>query len=268
MKVIKKILFGYNFVLILALLFQGIRQFKSTSDLALTLLIASSALYFLTAILGKYIKFDRVTNWLKIISLVSTSILLVIATFGLIFSFEYIFIIIIFPLPLYFLLTVFYKESTSNRVVESVKSVEPVYPERSRRVESVNQEPISDPLKRKFIKIIGGSGLGILLLAIFKPKGVDAAFFGSAPGPGTVAIKDSNDNKIDPAIKSPTDAYGVTEIDDSVPSYYGFVNKEGAWYITKESNDGSYRYNKGSSNFSSNWSSRASLTYDYFDATF
>lgn len=265
MKIIKKILFGYNFILISALLYQGIRQFKSTSDLVLILLIASSALYFLTVIFSKFFKYDKLNNWLKGISLLTTSILLVIATFGLIFSFEYIFIIIIFPLPLYFILTVFYKESVAVQVpqvvvVEKAKDTE--------TKEEANQEPIGDPLKRKFIKIIGGSGLGILLLAIFKPKSAEAAFFGSVPGPGTVAIKDSNDNKIDPAIKSPTDAYGVTEIDDSVPSYYGFVNKDGAWYITKENNDGSYRYNKGTGSFSSNWSNRAGLTYDYFDATF
>ncbi len=166
-------------------------------------------------------------------------------------------------------MTVFYKEKVEV-LVPQVESIETpklgVCTKES--VESVNSEPIGDPLKRKFLKIIGGSGLGILLLAVFKPKNAEAAFFGSVPGPGTVAIKDSNDNKIDPAIKSPTDAYGVTEIDDSTPAYYGFVNKEGAWYITKENNDGSYRYNKGTGNFSGNWSSRASLTYDYFDVTF
>ncbi len=105
-------------------------------------------------------------------------------------------------------------------------------------------------------------------MAISNPLQDDGAFLGSVPGPGTVAIKDSSDAKIDPAIKSPTDSYGVTEIDDSTPAYYGFVNKEGAWYITREDSTGSYRYYKGTNNFSANWSGRASLTYNYFDAIF
>ena len=273
MKILKKFLFIYNFILIFSLFYQGIRQLKSASDLALILMLASSVVYFFIIISDKIFKFenkfDKLIELLKKVSLLTSFILLAIASFGLIFRFEYIFIIIIFPLPLYFMLTVFYKESVVVESVEPVESVESVESVKSvESVESVNQEPIVDPLKRKFLKIIGGSGLGILMLAIFKPKSAEAAFFGSVPGPGTVAIKDSNDNKIDPAIKSPTDAYGVTQIDDSTPAYYGFVNKEGAWYITKEDTDGSYRYNKGTGNFSGNWSTRASLTYDYFDAIF
>lgn len=156
------------------------------------------------------------------------------------------------------MLLIFYKESVAIQVAPMVVV----------KKEQTNQDPIDDPLKRKFLKIIGGSGLGILLLAIFKPKSAEAAFFGSTPSPGTFALKDDNGNKIDPAIKSPTDAYGVTQIDDSTPAYYGFVNKVGAWYITREDNNGSYRYIKGIGNFSVNWSNRSSLTYDYFDAIF
>ena len=182
----------------------------------------------------------------------------------------------ILPLPLYFLLAVFQKEKsvtpvatkpitqfTNTEVLENVTGDLASYVK-----EGANEDPIGDPLKRKFIKLIGGSGLGILLLALFKPKSAEASFFGSVPGPGTVAIKDSSDSKIDPAIKSPIDAYGVTQIDDSSPAYYGFVNKDGAWYITKEDSAGAYRYNKGVASFTSNWSNRAALTYDYFDAIF
>ena len=110
-----------------------------------------------------------------------------------IFFIIFIFIIIIFPLPLYFMLMIFYKESVAVQAPQMIAAVETTTEETVK--EEANQEPIGDPLKRKFIKIIGGSGLGILLLAIFKPKSAEAAFFGSAPGPGTVAMKDSNDNK-------------------------------------------------------------------------
>lgn len=128
---------------------------------------------------------------------------------------------------------------------------------------------VSEPQKRAFLKLMGGAGIGLLVHLLVNPRQAGAAFFGSVPGPGTVAVKDSSNNKIDPAIKSPTDAYGITEIDDSgSPSYYGFVNKDGAWYITQEDSSGSYRYAKGNSNFSSNWSNRASLSYSYFDDVF
>mgnify|MGYP001559306796 FL=1 len=163
MKILKKFLFIYNFILIFSLFFQGIKQYKSASDLALLLMLSSSVTYFLTIIISKYFKLentlDKLTDILKKVSLISSSILLAIASFGLIFRFEYIFIIIIFPLPLYFMLKVFYKESVAVHMKEtpklgvctkeSVKSVE--------SVETASQDTICAPLKRKFIKIIGGS---------------------------------------------------------------------------------------------------------------
>lgn len=283
MKILKKFLFIYNFILIFSLVYQGIRQYKSVSDLALLLMLSSSVSYFLTMIVGKFFKLEdklyKLTDILKIASLITTSILLAIASFGLIFRFEYIFIIIIFPLPLYFMLKVFYKESVIVQVPQVVVTEEVVVSKSETSTtnanviaeevkEEINQDPIGDPLKRKFLKIIGGSGLGILMLAIFKPKSAEAAFFGSVPGPGTVALKDSSDNKIDPAIKSPTDAYGITEIADTTPAYYGFVNKEGGWYIIQEDTSGAYRYRKGDSNFSTNWLIKGSLSYGYFNDVF
>jgi hypothetical protein len=90
------------------------------------------------------------------------------------------------------------------------------------------------------------------------------------PGPGTIAIKNSDGDTIDPAEKQPTDGYTITEVDDSSPtaSYYGFVHKNGAWYITKEDAAGSYRYAKGASLFSTGWTGRTGLSYDYFDNVF
>ena len=39
-------------------------------------------------------------------------------------------------------------------------------------------------------------------------------------------VKDSNGNKIDPSIKSPTDGYGIANVDSATyPAYYGFINK-------------------------------------------
>jgi len=122
--------------------------------------------------------------------------------------------------------------------------------------------------RRMFLKIIGSSGLAIFVFSIFSKK-AEGTFFGSVPGPGTVALKDIAGNKIDPAIKTPTDGYKVTEIDDSsAVTYIGFLDKTGKWYIMQDT-DGSYRYVKGDSSFASNWNTRATREdYDYFDTIF
>ncbi|MEK7526441.1 MAG: hypothetical protein AAB546_03100 [Patescibacteria group bacterium] len=121
--------------------------------------------------------------------------------------------------------------------------------------------------RRAFLKIIGSAGLSLFFLTIFTKK-TQAAFFGSVPGPGTVAVKDTLGVAIDPAEKHPTDGYEITQVDDSTPSYYGYLNKSGAWFITREEASGAYRYTKGTSDFATNWTNRASLTYDYFDNIF
>lgn len=53
--------------------------------------------------------------------------------------------------------------------------------------------------------------------------------------------------------------------------YSGFLNAKGEWYILKEtmtSSTSSYRFCKGSTDYTTNWTNRASLSYDYFDAVF
>lgn len=124
-----------------------------------------------------------------------------------------------------------------------------------------------DPDRRKFLKIIGSASVSLFLLALFT-KRAEAAFFGSVPGPGVVGLKDTTGNRINPAEKLPTDGYNISKIDDaSSPVYYGFVNKDGAWFIMKE-DEGTYLYARGDNNFSSNWNNRANLTYGTFDEVF
>lgn len=133
--------------------------------------------------------------------------------------------------------------------------------------------PIRDRDKRLFLKLIASSGLSLFLLSLFT-KRTHAAFFGSVPGPGTVAIKDSSGNEIDPAEKQPTDGYEIAQIDDTAAdyAYYGFVDKNGNWYITREdvagADAGTYLYAAGTTGFSTNWTNRAGLSYASFDATF
>ena len=123
--------------------------------------------------------------------------------------------------------------------------------------------------RRRFLKILGGTGVSIFLMSLLNPKQAGAAFFGSVPGPGTISIKDASGIKINPAEKQPTDGYKISQIDDAnYPYYYGYINSSGAWYIMSEDVNSNYRYTKGGSSFATNWTSRASLTYDYFDSIF
>lgn len=128
---------------------------------------------------------------------------------------------------------------------------------------------VSDGNRRLFLRLIGSSGLAVFFMAVMGKGTAQAAFFGSMPGPGTVSVKDSTGTTIDPAEKLPTDGYEITQIDDATsPSYYGFVHKTGAWYITREDSSGNYRYSKGASDFATSWTARAGLSYDYFDNVF
>jgi hypothetical protein len=74
-------------------------------------------------------------------------------------------------------------------------------------------------------------------------------------------------------VSNPTQFYRVADTDDpdtgnvSGINYYGFVDVDGAWYIMREDLTGAtatYRYTKGSTNYATNWTGRAGLTYDYF----
>lgn len=160
------------------------------------------------------------------------------------------------PILIYFAIRIFPKRTRAINI-----------PEVSRAI-VLERSSVPDFDRRAFLKLIGTAGLSLFMFALFTKK-AEAAFFGSVPGPGTVSLKDASGNKIDPAEKHPTDGYNITDLDDSSPAYYGFVNKTGAWFIMKEdATTGAYRYTKGTSGYSTNWTSRASLSYDYFDNVF
>lgn len=182
--------------------------------------------------------------------------------------------VIFLPLALYFWFLVLPKRSKKLPILESTfpptlqaetkKGKSQVLPE---ILPGRNLTRNIDRDRRTFLKLIGSAGLTLFFFAIFTRK-AQGAFFGSVPGPGTVALKDTAGVQIDPAIKTPTDGYKISQIDDSSPAFYGFVEKNGAWFIMKEDSSGNYRYTKGTGSFSANWTNRAALTYDLFDVVF
>lgn len=67
-------------------------------------------------------------------------------------------------------------------------------------------------------------------------------------------------------------SYRVCDKDnDASPNYYGFTNKDGEWYILKETvspGADTYRYVRGNSAYTTAWTNRATLTYGYFHDIF
>lgn len=127
---------------------------------------------------------------------------------------------------------------------------------------------IADINKRAFLKIIGATGVSFFLFSLLNRRS-ESLFFGKSAGPGISSLTDEGGNKISPSERQPLDGYIISEIDDGYVAYYGFINSGGAWYVMKEDpEDGSFRYIKGGTNFSSNWVSRENLDYDYFHNIF
>lgn len=62
--------------------------------------------------------------------------------------------------------------------------------------------------------------------------------------------------------------YKLTDIDDTTATeYYGYTDKDGNWYIKKVTSS-AIRFIKGTSDYTTNWTGRAALSYDYFYSIF
>lgn len=133
-------------------------------------------------------------------------------------------------------------------------------------VQNIVNSEVTDISKRAFLKLIGATGITFFLISIFGRK-VESLIFGqslvSSPiQSGITPVRET-------VSASPTDSYKITEIDDDLIGYYGFVDKDGGWFIMKvDSNTGTFRYTKGDKDFSGNWKNRKNLSYDYFHNVF
>lgn len=122
---------------------------------------------------------------------------------------------------------------------------------------------ISDIDKRDFIKLIGATGISFFLFSILGRR-VDS-LLGRAGQSVNNQDAAGNSNQLGSTGRSITEGYKISEFDEGPISYYGFTNKDGAWHVIREDSDGgSFRYAKGSSNFSANWTNRENLSYEYF----
>lgn len=210
----------------------------------------------------------------KVITFTSFAIacLVVVLIFVSATSYIQLIIAIILYLPLAYFTFKALPRKTQN-IILPIAAVEP--PVLTEKIKEETGKPVQENVsiididKRAFLKLIGGLGLSVFLLSIFN-KRVGGYFSGDpTPIPETIALKDATGNKINPSQNQPTDGYKISEIDDDIITFYGFTNKDSAWFIMKEDTDtGSFRYTKGDRNFPGNWEARVNLKYDYFNNVF
>lgn len=297
-KALKVVLILYNLAITGALMYQGAVSNRGPEDFVLFLFFIPVALYLVSSLVPT--RSSPIRNISLFLGLIAATVLFAANLLGAKSTTEYIIAALVFPLPTFFwgsLIAKAFRRSPVpakaksqprpsvawedlDRTALSTETAAVLVKSKSEELEkgTLAMEPavapaeVTEPSRRDFLKKAGGVGLGLIAWSILNPGKAGAAFFGSVPGPGTVAIKDTNDVKIDPAEKYPTSGYGISEIDDAGTTfYYGFVNKDGAWYILKEDDtagDLAYRYAKGVSGFSTAWTNRSTQSYDYFDNTF
>ncbi len=82
-------------------------------------------------------------------------------------------------------------------------------------------EHIDDSNKRLFLKVLGGAGLGLFAASLF-PKKADALVVGSAPTSSVVGLKDSSNDRINPAtdesVQAIVSGQGVEKLTTSLSS--------------------------------------------------
>lgn len=73
---------------------------------------------------------------------------------------------------------------------------------------------------------------------------------------------------LDSSITDQLTNYKLTDIDDTTSTeYYGYTKKDGSWYI-KQVTSTAVRFVKGTSGYTTSWTGKAALSYDYFYTTF
>lgn len=161
---------------------------------------------------------------------------------------------LLYPPLVYFVLKYLPKKSDegAERVVVKIKSEG-----------KVKKEPVEivDIDKRAFLKMIGAAGFSFFIFSLFTRR-VESLILNRNFGGLSSSSRD-------PSPVESTEGYRVTEISTEEYNYYGFVNKEGNWYIMREDpTEGSFRYVKGDLNFSNGWARREKMRYDYFHSIF
>ena len=87
----------------------------------------------------------------------------------------------------------------------------------------------------------------------------------------SIGIEDLTNTEINPATEDTLldikNQYKISDLADGNTSYFGFLKSDGSWYIMSLT-ETEARYVKGDDDYSTNWTDRESLTYDYYNNIF
>lgn len=249
-----------------ALMFFGLRKIGKPIDAVGPLLFAPVFVYLLLGLIG----FKR--RFLKLFwgySLFFSFVLVISGAINIRGVKDGLFLLVTAPLLVFFVAEAKVKVVGLIKVLKEKREAE----KNIKEEEVIADGRLIDESKRKFLKIAAGTSLATVAMYFLNRQKAGAAFFGSIPGPGTVAIKDSTGTKVDIAQKQPLDGYSISDIDTSGSTqYFGFMNKDGAWYILQANADNSIRYARGSSGYTTPttgaWATRASQSYGIFSEVF
>lgn len=173
--------------------------------------------------------------------------------------------IVLYPILAYFVLQVFPRMSSKKPLV-TIKIPEFPQVTHTANQHSTRKAEVADIDKRTFLKFVGAAGLSFFLFSLLGNR-VESFLFGGASNP--ISAPSSTDDSVGSATGLGTDGYKISEIDEGSVTYYGFTNKNGGWLIMREdTSTSSFRYTKGDSSFSRNWSNRKNLRYDYYSNLF
>lgn len=259
-KILLNLLRIYCLLLMTALMVYGLKKVARPDEVVMPLL-------FLPVFGYVSISFSKIRNRVKLpllgYSILFSIILMVAEIISLRKLSEGMIILVMIPLPILMIWD----------GIKSLKIVKEIFKQKEKVKKA--EEPVSevDETRRKFLKVAAGTSLATAVMYFLNRQKAGAAFFGSVPGPGTVSVKDSSGNKVDIAQKQPLDGYNISDMDTSGSTqYFGFLNKDNAWYILQVNSDNSMRYAKGLTNYSTPvtgaWATRTGQSYGTFGDIF
>lgn len=163
--------------------------------------------------------------------------------------------VLLYPLLAYFALRLFPRKTPKTPVLAIQIPRMP-----APKVDEVRREKVDvvDIDKRTFLKLVGTAGVSLFLFSLLGRRVENALFGGTVP--------ESRTGQTEPPA---TDGYKITEVYGGAITFYGFTNKDSAWFIMRgDTESGSFRYTRGENNFPGNWKNRENLKYDYYHNLF
>jgi hypothetical protein len=100
-------------------------------------------------------------------------------------------------------------------------------------------------------------------------KAIENLILEGQGGGKSYAYRDSGGNfahgNLDPTgnVLTSNDGFVIQDLEDAQPLYAGSVARDGRWRILRLVNDSEIRYATGTTDYLTNWTNRASLTYGY-----